>query len=251
MQVGDDLYLGNFVGPQGLSLLTTAGENPTAQIGVGPAGRIFFMNIVPLTKQAANVAALQHMTQGTGLTLAAGTGATLGTAPDGSGSPVIVFDTPRCVSLTSTADLHLINYTVTGYDYRGVKMSQVKAGPNNSTVTTLKAFKSVLSIVPGTTDGTNNVSAGSADIFGLSLAVPHIEYVVAAKWAGALADDAGTFVVADTTSPATTATGDVRGTYAPSSASDGSKRLVLAFHLDATQVGSNPTVAAAVGVTQV
>ena len=43
------------------------------------------------------------------------------------------------------------------------------------------------------------------------------------KWNNTLAQDAGTFVAADATSPATSATGDPRGTYLPSSASDGTR----------------------------
>lgn len=245
MQVNDDLFLGN---AQAIGTLRpTSADNPTAQAGVGPMGRVAFHNMIPLTKQAANVAALQAVVAA-GLVLAAGTGATSAPAPDGSGGTVIVFDTPRAVSLTSAANLSAINFTITGFDLYGRRTSQTRAGPNANTVNTLKAFASVLSVTASAGSG-STVSIGSADIFGLPYTLIDIGYIVSNKWAGALAQDAGTAVVADATSPATAATGDPRGTYAPSSASDGVKRLVICQHLDGTQAGAASTLVAAVGVT--
>jgi len=74
-------------------------------------------------------------------------------------------------------------------------------------------------------------------------------YLIGVGWAGALARDAGTFAAADTTSPATATTNDVRGTYAPSSSANGSRRLVIAIGLTALQAGPNATQTAAIGVT--
>ena len=51
------------------------------------------------------------------------------------------------------------------------------------------------------------------------------------------------------TTPSTT-TGDVRGTYVPSSACDGTKRLVMGVLLPALAVGPNATRAGALGVNQ-
>lgn len=245
MQVSDDLFLGPALIP-----VPRSNADPTFQPWVGPLGRTYYVNMVPLTKQAANVAALQHTVAGTGLTLAAGTGATSGLAPDGSGRTIIILDVPRCVSLTSTANLSAINFTISGFDVYNRPMTQTRVGPNNNTVNTLKAFKSIVSAVPGTTDGTNNVSIGMADIFGLPWVCSDAGYITP-KWANTLAQDAGTFVVADATSPATAATGDTRGTYVPSSASDGSKRLVIWHHLTASQCGPNATTVGAIGVTPV
>lgn len=245
MQVQDDLYLG----PENFILGTSASENPTAQPGCGPMGRIVFRNIVPLTLQTANVVALAALTANTAMTLAAGTGVTLGTAPDGSGAAVIVFDVARAVSLTSTANLSAINVTITGYDEYGSYMTQTRTGPNNNTVNTLKAFKSVRSVTPGTTSA-STMSVGTSDVFGLQFAMTDAGYLGSVKWANALAQDAGTFVAAVATSPATAATGDVRGTYTPSSASNGSRRLVIGMHLNGGQCGYNATQTAAIGVAQ-
>lgn len=242
----DDIYLGGFL-PTGLYIgKTTAGER---QQGVGPMGRITFMNLVPLTLQVANIAALQAPTAQTALTLAAGTGVTVGQAPDGSGLNVYQFDCCRAVSLTSGSNLSAINFLITGYDFYGVKQTQLLAGPNGNTVNTTKTFTSVLSVVPQGTSA-STASIGSADIFGLPFVCPDAGYIVSAKWNNILAQNAGTLVNGDATSPATNLTGDVRGTYAQSgAASNGSRRLVLALHLDGTQCGPNATQTAALGVT--
>lgn len=252
--IPDDLYLGGFEGgSQAMDVQLTGGKNPTSQIGVGPMGRIIFMNIVPLTANTTNIAAAQHQVAATPLTLGAGTGTTLGTAPDGSGLPVILFDVARAVSLTSTSNLSATNFTLTGYNNLGQKQTQTLAGPNNNTVNTTKTFVSILSVVPNTTNAGANVSVGSADIFGLSFCLLHLEYVVSVKWNGVLADDAGTAVVADQTSPATASTGDTRGTYAPSSASNGTKRLTMGYHMDGTSCGAAGMAQTvnAIGVTPV
>lgn len=250
--IADDLYLGNFTGQQGLSLLPTSQENPTAQIGVGPMGRIAFLNIVPLTLSTTNVAASQSTTSITSLALTAGTGTTAGTAPDGSGAAVVVLDVPRAVSISSASDYSGVTVTVVGYDQYGKKLTNTITGPGvGATVNTLKAYKSVLSITLSATVA-HSVSAGTADIFGLPYAITDAGYIVSAKWNNALAQDAGTFVAAVTTVPSTAALGDVRGTYKPSTgASDGAKRLVIGMHLTAAQCGSAPTITALLGQPQV
>lgn len=206
------------------------------------------------------MAALQAQTANVALTLAAGTGATAGTAPDGSGRAIIVFDVPRGVSLTSTANLSGSNFTVTGFDVYGRLQTAKRAGPNNNTVNTLKAFKSVLSVVSDTTSA-STVSVGSSDVFGLPYFVPNGSYVQDCAWnattgnsgaangANNFSLDNGTLVRGDTTNPATSATGDPRGTYTPSSASDGAHQLVVCLHLDGTQCGATATLANLLGVT--
>jgi len=56
-------------------------------------------------------------------------------------------------------------------------------------------------------------------------------------------------VVADTAT-ATTTTGDVRGTFSPSSAPNGIRRLVLGIMLPAIAAGPNATRIGAFGVNQ-
>lgn len=249
MHASDDLFLGGFLVPGGILPLRTDSANPTIQPGAGPLGRVIFLNIVPLTIQTASLAALQASVKGVGLTLAAGTGLTQGFAPDGSGAIVYYFDVARSLSLTSVSDLSAINYLVTGYDFYGRRTTQLMAGPNNNTVTSLKAFASIQSIVPQGASA-STVSAGTSDIFGIPWVVSDAGYVISAKWNNTLAQDAGTLVLADATSPATNATGDPRGTYKPSAnASNGSRRLVLCIHLTGGQCGVNANVTNLLGVT--
>lgn len=256
MHVTDDLYTGP-VGPNGFVLFSTLTPNPTGmpqgnptrQYGVGPLGRVVQRNIIPLALATANLAVLQAPTTSVPLTLAAGTGLTLGTAPDGSGASIYMFDTPRCVSLTSVSNLSAINFLVTMYDEYGRLQTQLMTGPNANTVNSLKAAMAIRSIVPQGTSA-NTVSAGTSDVFGLPFRMIDAGYIVSAKWAGVLAQNAGTFTAADLTNPATNLTGDPRGTYAQSgAASNGANRLVIVMHVDGTQCGPNGTQTNAIGVT--
>ncbi len=252
MNVQDDLYLGS-----GFTLGQTSSKNPTLNQGAGPMGRVAFRNIVPLTKQINNIAIAQHTVAATALTLTTGTGITAGTAPDGTA--VKILDCARCLSFTSDADMHLVTLTIVGYDEYWQPMTATRVLPASATVNnTLKAFYAVASITANATDGVNSVSVGTADIFGLPFAVPDAGYLTRVGWNNTLAQDAGTFVAAVQTLPSTAALGDVRGTYAPSSAADGSKRLVIGMHLQASQCGSaaqqytsTGPVVGAVGVQQV
>jgi len=245
MQVSDDLYLGNMSRSRLLPAFQSA-QDPTINQGIGPMGRIAFYNIVPATKGAATLVALHALSAGTPLPLHAGAGITAALAPDGSGKTVYQLDVPRALSFTSTVDLSAINVTVSGFDYYGQAVTQTLALGNNTTVNTLKAFASVLSVVPDTTNA-GTITGGTADIFGLPFAITDAGYIMP-KWKSVLAQDGGTFVAAVTTDPNTAALGDVRGTYAPSDSADGSKRLVVWMHLTASQVGPNATVNSAIGV---
>jgi hypothetical protein len=260
MHVQDDLYTGH---PR-VSIRTTAQDDPTNQLGVGPLGRVAFLNVTPPTAQAAGYAALQASVANAALALTPGVGITRAAAPDGSGNTVLLTDTPnvgRGVSLTSVSNLSAINYTMVAYDIYGQRLTSTIAGPNNNTVKFPKTVASVLSVTPNGASA-SLVSVGTADLFGLPFVALNGAYVQDMAWnaltggsSGAngqnsFALDTGTFVSADTTNPATSLTGDPRGTYAPSSASDGNHQLLIMMHLDGTQAGANSTRQAAIGVTQ-
>jgi hypothetical protein len=224
----------------------TAGSSPQYR-GVGPLGRNYVYDIVPLALGTANIAALQTTAGAGNLTLTAGTGVT---AVVVNGQTRYQFDVPRAVSLTSAGNISAVNFTISGYDVYGQAMTQTLAGPNANTVTTLKAFYQVTSIAVSAAVGTNT-SAGTSDRFGLPIIVSDRGYVDRTGWNNTLAADAGTLTPADATSPATAATGDVRGTYTPTSASDGVKRLIVEVLLASTAVGPTATRVGAFGVTQV
>lgn len=249
MHVSDDLYLGGFLGTQGFTSFHTGAENPTRQIGAGPMGRIVFLNIVPAALAVNNLALAAAWASGAPMTLQAGAGITLGTAPDGSGRTVYVLDVPRCISMTAAGNASTTTALVTGFDVYGRLMTQSMTGPNADTVNSTKAFASILSVVPAGTEA-NPVSVGTADIFGLPFCMTDAGYIISAKWANTLAQNAGTFVAADTTSPATSSTGDTRGTFAQTgAASNGADRLVVAMHLNGGQCGAQPTITNLIGVT--
>jgi hypothetical protein len=97
---------------------------------------------------------------------------------------------------------------------------------------------------------TGNASVGTTDVIGLPVRVTDKGYVGTMKYNNVITQDTSTVVVADTTSPATTTTGDVRGTVSLSGASDGSKRLIMGILLNGLACGPNSTRVGAFGVTQ-
>lgn len=241
---GDDLTLGPVV----LGGAALPGPSPQT-VGVGPLGRVYLFDVVPLTLQTNGLATSQNPASGGSFALTAGTGVT--SRLRGDGTTELVLDTPRCVTLTA-AGANTATYIVRGFDQYGQAMSQTLAAPSTSTVATLKAFKTVVSITNNNaTLATNGITAGFNDTLGLPLAVTDVCYIQSVKWATTLADNAGTATVADVTSPATAATGDVRGTYGLSSASNNVRRLVMFIATPAIMSGPNATRVGAAGVTQV
>lgn len=242
-QMSDDLYLGTALIP---SVSDSGNPSPMSQ-GVGPLGRVYIWDTVPLTLQTAGLRAAAASTGAGDLVLAAGTGVTLRARADGTNEYVL--DVPRCVTVTA-AGANTATFIIYGYDQYGQAMSQAIAAPSTSTVATTKAFKTVTRIAISATAG-SNISCGYNDKLGLPLRVTDVGYVTSVKYNATLAQDAGTFVAADTTSPATVSTTDVRGCYTPSGACNGTKRLVMTIALPALAVGPNATRVGAVGVDQV
>lgn len=246
MHVSDDIRLGPVLIPNA----DTSNPAPMS-LGVGPIGRVYVWDTVPATLSTTAIAAVQTQVGAANFTLtASGNSASSVTRPDGT--TAIQLDVPRAITLTvATTNQSGVNFTITGFDQYGQPLSELLAGPNNNTVTGKKAFKQVTNVACSAAVSTNGVSVGTSDTFGIPYRVTDKTYVVNVKWNNTLAADAGTVTVADTTSPATTSTGDVRGTYVPSSgASDGSKRLVMVIALPALAAGPSATRIGAVGVNQ-
>jgi hypothetical protein len=251
-QFGDDIYLGPAnAGGQGMEsatvLASALGPSPMAT-GVGPLGRVYIFDVQPLTLQTSGLAVAQPVAGAGNLTLTAGTGVT--TSVDAAGVTRYVLDTPRCLSIDS-ANAGDTTQTATfyGYDLYNQPMTFAITLNGTTEVYTTKAFKSVYRIaISAATAG--NINAGFNDKLGLPVRVANTSYVVNVKWAAVLAADAGTFVAADLTSPATSTTTDVRGCYTPTSAADGSRRLIMTIALPALAVGPNATRIGAFGVTQ-
>lgn len=243
MQISDDLYLGPVVREGAVS----GGPSPMDR-GIGPMGRVYIFDVVPLVLQTSGLATAQAVAGAGNLTLTAGTGVTTETAADGT--TLYVLDTPRGVSIDS-ANVGDTTQTATfyGYDQYGQAMSEAIALNGTTQVNGQKAFKKVYRIAISAACA-GNINAGFTDVLGLPVRVTNVAYVLSVKWDSTLAADAGTFAAADTTSPATTTTNDVRGTYVPSSATGGSKRLVMAIAVPAIGCGPDATRVGALGVTQ-
>ena len=242
-QYSDDLFLGSAVTYMGMNL---GDPSPMSQ-GVGPLGRIYVWDSVPLAKGNANIAAASVWTSA--VTLTAGTGVTSTTTA--AGTTVLQLDVPRVVTVTTGAGTPTTrNVTVSGFDIYGQAMSEViVTGTVQSTTTAGK--KAFYQISSATISGSAvvTVSVGTGDVFGSPIRFTNLGYLSRVGWNNVLAEDAATAVSAVTTT-ATTTTGDVRGTVAPSSAADGAKRLVVAVLLPALAAGPNATRVGALGVTQ-
>lgn len=249
MQISDDLYLGTAVAGGA----TTSGGPSPMEVGVGPMGRVYIFDVVPLALQAAGLAAAQAVAGAGNLTLTAGTGVT--STVDANGVTRYVLDTARSVSLVSAnAGDTTQTATVYGYDIYGQAMSQAVALNGTTTVKSTKMFKSVYRIaISAATAG--NISAGYGDDIGLPVRLTDLGYTMSLMFNGAAVTISSTNVgVADATSPATTSTTDVRGYVKAaglSGGANGTKRLVATFALPALAVGPNATRVGAYGVTQV
>jgi hypothetical protein len=223
-------------------------DNPAPMdLGVGPLGRIYVWDVIPQAKVANNLATAQSPTSA--FTLTAGTSVKAVTLNNGSIGYAL--DLPRALIITiGTGTIASNTITISGYDYYGQAMSEaIATGTTQSTtVSGKKAFYIVTSITTtGAVGGT--VAVGTTDILGLPLRVFDGGYIAHVGWNNSFAIDSGTFVAA-VTATATTTTGDVRGTFVPSSATDGIKRLIIGILLPGIAVGPNAVRLGALGVTQ-
>jgi len=228
-------------------------DNPSPmELGIGPLGRIYVWDVVPQALVTNNVAASQTPAAAGSLTLTAGTSVKSVVRSDGT--TVLQLDLPRAVQLTTVSGTISTsrNLTVSGYDYYGQPMSEVIAtGTTSSAVANVagkKAFYQISSIaISGALPVA--ITVGTTDVLGLPVRVFNVSYVASVKSNNTLAQDAGTFVAADTAT-ATTTTGDVRGTYAPATASNGIVRTTMGILLPAIAVGPNATRVGALGGNQ-
>lgn len=239
----DDLYLGPVVTRHGMQ-----NGAPTVDTGVGPLGRIYVFDVVPLTKNTTGIAAAQAVAGAANLTLTAGTGVT--SSVDASGTTHLVLDCARCVDIVSSnAGDTTQTATIYGTDAYGQSMSEAVDFNGVTRVLSTKAFKKVHRVaVDGAMAG--NASVGTADTLGVPIRLLSKDYVMGCVY-NATAVALSAITAADTTSPATTTTDDVRGVIALPSASDGTKRLVMSIAVPAIACGPNATRVGALGVDQV
>jgi hypothetical protein len=214
-------------------------------LGIGPLGRIYVWDVIPQAAVTNNIAASQTTTTaGQAVTLTAGTSVKSVVRQDGT--TVLQLDLPRAVKVNSSTTARA--FTVTGYDYYGQPMSELITVVTAATaVTGLKAFFQISGIT--ISGSATAVVVGTSDVLGLPVRVFNVAYIASVKSNNTLAQDAGTFVAADSAT-ATTGTGDVRGTYVPATASNGIVRTVMGILLPGIAVGPNATRVGALGVNQ-
>ena len=231
----------------------TLNDPSPMDLGVGPLGRVYLWDFVPQALNTSNIVASQTPSGAGNLTLTAGTSVKSVVRADGT--TVLQLNTTRALQLTTVSGTITTsrNLTISGYDYYGQPMTEVIAtGTTSSAVANVSGKKAFYQVSSIAINGSLPVAitVGTTDIFGLPVRCFDAGYVVKVGWNNTLAQDAGTLTVADMTNPATSTTGDVRGTYLPSSASNGVKRLVMTIAVPAIAVGPNATRTGALGVNQ-
>lgn len=214
---------------------------------------------VPSAIATANIAALQTVTNGTAMTLVSSTGAGItvmssaffalasqNTVPVGTlaidGVPnyvrfglgdVTAFHDPthaiaRAVSITGSTSATGGAFAVVGFDLYGVLMHETITATAGATTTNgKKAWKFITSVTPQFTDA-HNYSVGTTDIYGFGMRCDQWNYAdIYFGTPPAVLITSATGFTAAVSSTATATTGDVRGTYATQSASDGTKSLQI------------------------
>lgn len=231
------------------------GNNAILTLGWPAIGELELINATPSAISAVNMAAAQAPTANTPLTLVSSTGAgitvlaaatviypSMNTVPANAlaidGLPGLVVFGPagtvaaydpakaiaRNVRITSAGNDSAATFTVVGYDVYGYAQTEAITGANAGVASGAKAWKIITSITPSGTLSGSNVSAGTGDVYGLPIRADDFGHV-SVCWNNTFITASTGFVAAVTTSPATSTTGDVRGTYAVQSASDGTKTL--------------------------
>lgn len=142
--------------------------------------------------------------------------------------------TGRCITINKSSNLDSGTYVVIGRDMYGFKMTEQITSSSSTNLAGVKAFKYISAIINTTTPTSTSVSIGFGDVFGFPLAVPYCGQntdvrILASAYSSAVAvalSSANT-VLASTIATQTSTTPDVRGTYASSTASNGTVRLQM------------------------
>lgn len=176
---------------------------------------IFVYTITPAALAANNICAAQAISGAANATIN-GTLATSGVA---------TLDVARNLQIVSSSAADTTQtVTATGTDTYGVPTVETVTLNGTDAKFTLKALKTV-TVVAVSASMAGNLTVGTHDKFGLPYRADSRKYAQT-FWDTAFATT-GTFTAAVTTNPATATTGDVRGTFWPASASDGTRSLAV------------------------
>lgn len=191
--------------------------NGAAPIPGVPISPMFVYDVIPVALVATGICAQQTLA-GAGNALLNGSLASAG---------VVTLDVPRNV-IVDAAGVATAVLTITGADVYGVPMSEAITLNGTTAVAGKKAFKTITRVAASA--AATDFFVGTGDVFGLPFRADSRNYCMTA-WNGAFVTT-GTFVAAVTTDPATTTTGDVRGTYAVPDAADGLKQLTVWMYIE-------------------
>lgn len=182
--------------------------NDGGNVAVKPEGVAVAPKMVLVSLGAPATASSTALVASQSLAAASTTGATLVTNTlDGAAGRNVV------AAWTGTAVL-----TVSGTDVYGNAITESSA--SGTSFTGAKAFKTVTKITVSA--DVTGLTAGTGTVLGLPVFLTNTGYVIKELVDGAVAGTAGTYVKG-ITAASTATTGDVRGTYAPNSAPNGSR----------------------------
>jgi hypothetical protein len=141
-----------------------------------------------------------------------------------------------------------ITFTVSGWDIYGFPMTETITGASTATANGLKAWKYISGIThTGSVAGT--LSIGTQDVIGLPFqALRFGRLAINYNNAGITANTG--FTAGVVTVPSTAILGDVRGTYALQSASDGTKTIQIFVTIPPAVMNTVNGAASVYGVTQ-
>lgn len=153
----------------------------------------------------------------------------------------------RNIRITSGGNDTGITFTVSGYDIYGYPMTATITGASGGIAASTKCFKFVTGITH-TGSVASTMSVGTGDVIGFPIRLDTLGYLDL-MWNNAIVTATTGVVFADTTSPATALTGDVRGTWAQTgAASNGTLRLQVAISPSTANIG---TTTGLFGIAQV
>lgn len=152
-------------------------------------------------------------------------------------SGVATFTTPRnIVAVSANAGDTTQTLTIYGTDYYGSVIRKTLALNGTTIVACPNAFKTVTRVAVSAAMA-GNLTVGTGDVLGLPYRVD-ANGLLAARANNAI--DAGTFVPAVTTDPATATTGDARGTFDPAVALNGANTVAVLIKIadPSTKIGA-------------
>ncbi len=198
----------------------SVGKGNQKGIPGAPISPIYVYEVTPTTGTTVSIAAAQAVSGAGNLTIN-GTLATSGLA---------TLDVPRNVIVVSSSGTDTTQTaTVTGTDAYAVPVVETISLNGTNTVQGLKAFLTVSKIAMSAST-VGNVSAGTGDKFGVPYRI-NKKGSLQAFWDATWNSGSATTTLGST-STATATTGDVRGTYLPATASDGTRTLALWVYMD-------------------